>query len=80
MCGEGEYEMVRADGGCEKFGPAATTQELSEKLLKFQADFRGGLMKCASFKTQAVEAENLRVFVGMVKGYADFKLFHSILK
>ena len=29
---------------------------------------------------QAMEAENLRVFVGMVKGDAELKIFHSMLK
>ena len=29
---------------------------------------------------QAVEAENLRVFFGMIKGDAEFKLFHFMLK
>ena len=52
----------------EKFGPAATMQDFSEKILKWQADVKGGLTKCATFNIQAVEAENLRVFVGMVKG------------
>ena len=30
------------------------------------------------FKIQAAEAANLRVFVGMVKGDAELKLFHYI--
>ena len=62
------------------FGPAATTQDFSKKLLKYQADVSGESTKCAIFKTQAVEAANLRVFVGMVKGDAKLKLFHSMLK
>ena len=33
-----------------------------------------------TFKIQMVEAENLRVFVGMVKGDAELKIFHSMLK
>ena len=36
--------------------------------------------KCAMFRTKALEAANLRVFVGMVKGDEEFKLFHSMLK
>ena len=40
----------------------------------------GGSKKCATFKIQAVEAENLRVFVGMVKGDAELKIFYSTLK
>ena len=38
------------------FGPAATTQEFSKKLLKWKADVRGESTKCATFKIQAVEA------------------------
>ena len=38
------------------------------------------MTKCATFKIQAVEAENLRVFVGMVKGDAELKIFYSMLK
>ena len=37
-------------------------------------------MKCAIFKMQTVEAVNLRVFIGVVKGDAGLKLFHSMLK
>ena len=37
-------------------------------------------MKCATFKIQAVEAANFRVFVGMVKGDPELKIFHSMLK
>ena len=62
------------------FGPAAITEELSEKLLKWQANVGGESKKCATFKIQAVEAANLRVFVGMVKGDAELKIFHSMLK
>ena len=58
----------------------ATTQELSEKLLKWKADVRGESTKCATFKIQAVGLTNLRVFVGMVKGDAELKIFHSMLK
>ena len=38
------------------------------------------MKKCATFKIQAVEAANLRIFVGVVKGNAELKIFHSILK
>ena len=62
------------------FGPEVPTQEFSKKLLKWQADVGGELKKFATFKTQAMEAANLRVFVGMVKGDAELKLFHSMLK
>ena len=40
----------------------------------------GGSIKCATFKIKAGEAANLRVFVGMVKGDAELKIFHSILE
>ena len=57
-----------------------TTQEFSKKLLKWKADVGGELTKFAALKTQAVEGANLRVFVWMVKGDAELKLFHSMLK
>ena len=41
---------------------------------------QGESTKCATFKIKAAEAENLRVFVGMVKGDAELKLFHCMLK
>ena len=40
----------------------------------------GESIKRAMFKIQAAEAANLRVFVGMVKGDAELKIFHSMLK
>ena len=62
------------------FGPAAITQEFSKKLFKWQADVRGESTNCATFKIQAAETANLRVFMGMVKGDAELKIFHSMLK
>ena len=62
------------------FGSAAITQEFLKKLLKWQADVGGGSTNCATFKIQEMEAANLRVFVGMVKGYAELKVSHSTLK
>ena len=47
-------------------GLAATMQDFSKKLLKCQADVDGESTKCATFKTQTLEAANLWVFVGMV--------------
>ena len=47
-------------------GPAVITQEFSKKLLKWNADVGGESTKCVTFKIQAVEAVNLRIFVGMV--------------
>ena len=40
----------------------------------------GESTKCATFKIQAAEAENLWVFVGMVEGGAKLKIFYSMLK
>ena len=62
------------------FGTAATTQDFPEKLLKWQADVWGESTKCATFKTQAVEAANLRVLFWMVKEDVELKLFHYMLK
>ena len=62
------------------FGPAATMKEFSKKLIKWQEYFRGESKKCTTFKIQAVEAANLRVFVGTVKGDRELKIFHSTLK
>ena len=39
-----------------------------------------GSKKCATIKILAAEAANLRVFVGMVKGDAELKIFCSMLK
>ena len=38
------------------------------------------MTKCATFKIQVAEAGNLWVFVGMIKGDTELKIFHSILK
>ena len=75
-CGEGKYRIVSADGGREIFRLAAITQEFLEKLIKWQADVGGESTNCAMFKIQVVEAANLRLFVSMVKGDAELKIFH----
>ena len=72
--------MVSADRGCENVWSRSNNKGVSEKLLKWQAYVRGELTKCATFKIQAAEAANLWVFVGMVKGDAELKIFHSMLK
>ena len=51
-----------------------------EKLLKWLAYVSGESTKCATFKIQAAEAANLRVFVGMLKGDSEIRIFHSMLK
>ena len=80
MCGEGKYGMVCADGGHENIWASSNNTGLKKKLLKLQADVGGESTNCATFKTQAAEAANMRVFVGMVKEDAELKLFHSMLK
>ena len=40
----------------------------------------GGSTRCATFKIQSVEEENLRVFIGIVKGGAELKIFRFMLK
>ena len=73
----GWYVLTEA---VKMFGPAATTHEFSEKLMKWQAHVRGESTNCGTFKMLAVEAANFPVFVGMVKGDAELKLFHLMLK
>ena len=80
MQGGGDTGWSALTEAVKCFGPAAITQEFSEKLLKWQADVGGESKECAAFKIQAVEAANLRVFMGMVNGDAELKIFHSILK
>ena len=70
--------MVSADGGRENVWASINYTGVFEKLLKWQADDGGESTKCDTFKIQAAEAANLRVFVGIVKGDAELKIFHSI--
>ena len=44
------------------------------------ADVGGDSTKWDKFKTQAAEAPTLRVFVGMVKGDTELKLFNLMVK
>ena len=78
--GGGDTGLSALTEAVKCFGPAAITQEFSKKLLKRQVDVGGESKKRATFKIQAAEAENWRVFVGMVKGDAELKIFHSMLK
>ena len=78
--GKGKYDYSALTLAVKFFGPAATTPEFLEKQLKWQADVSGELTQCTTFKTQAVEADNLPVFFGMVKGDMELKLFNSMLK
>ena len=72
--------MVSADKGRVNVWASSDYTGFLKKLLKWQADVGGESTKCAKFKIQAVEAGHLRVFVGIVKGDAELKIFHSMLK
>ena len=69
--------MVSDDGGRENIWYISDNTGVLEKSLKRQADVGGEPTKCSVFKIQAVEAANLRVFVGMEKGDTEVK--NSIL-
>ena len=79
-CREGGYGMVRTDGGCEIFWSSSDKAGFFEKTSEIAVGCQGESNKCATFKIQAVEAANLRVFVGMVKGDAELKILHSMLE
>ena len=72
--------MVSADRGHENVWVSSDFTGVLEKILKWQADIGEESIKCATFKIQAVEAANLKVFFGMVKGDAELKIFHLMLK
>ena len=72
--------MVRAYRSREDFWASSKNAGFFEKLLEWKADVEGESTKCATFKIQAAEASNVRVFVGMVKGGTELKIFHSMLK
>ena len=72
--------MVRADRGGENIWAISDNAGVFVKRINWQADVRGELTMCATFKIHAVEAANLRVFVGMVKGDAELKILHSMLE
>ena len=80
MQGGGDTVWSALTEAVKCFGPASITQQFSKKLLKWKSDVGGESTKCTTFKIQAVEAKNLRVSVGMVKGDAELKIFHSMLK
>ena len=66
--GRGSMRWSALTEAMKMFGPAEKTQEFSKKLLKWQLNVEGESTKRATFKIQAVEAANLRVFIGMVRG------------
>ena len=72
--------MVCAGGGSENVWDGSKNAGVFEKTTEMAGRCWWGVEKCATFKMQAVEAANLRVFVGMVKGDAELKLSHSMLK
>ena len=73
--------MISADRGRENFWFGSDNTGVLKKTSKMTGRCRvGGSTKCATFKIQAVEAANLRVFVGMVNGDVELKIFHSMLK
>ena len=67
--------MVRTDGGHENVWASSDNVGVHKSLMKWQADVGGESTKCATFKIQAVEVANLRVFAVMVKGYVELKNF-----
>ena len=61
-------------------GPAAITQEFSKNLLNGRHMLGESQQSAPRLKYKRVKAANLQVFVGMVKGDAELKIFHSMLK
>ena len=49
-------------------------------MLKGQSDVGGDGLKAKEFRAQALESQNMWVFVGMVKGDTKLKVFHSMVK
>ena len=60
--------MVSTDRGRENVWASSDYTGVLEKTTQMTGICWGGSTKCATFKIQAAEAENLRVFVGMVQG------------
>ena len=72
--------MVSADGGRENAWARSDSTVILENTNQMAGRCWVESTKCATFKIQAVEAENLRLFVGMVKRGYGVKIFHSMLK
>ena len=49
-------------------------------MLKVQSDVSGDNMKSKDVRVQALEAQNLQIFLGIVKGDTKVKLFQSMVK
>ena len=78
--GRGNTLCSALTASVKSFGPAATTQEFSKKLLKWQANVVGDSTKRALFKTQVGGVSDLRLLIFMVRGDAELKLFDSMVK
>ena len=74
---EGWLEMKAA---VARVGAAATSQKMSNYMLKWQSDDGGDDSKAKEFRAQALESKNILVFVGVVKGDTELKVFHSMVK
>ena len=49
-------------------------------MLKGKLDVGGDNTKAKELKAQALESQNMQVFVGTVKGDNELKVFHSMVK
>ena len=49
-------------------------------MLKRQSEVGDDNAKFKDFRAQALESQNMQVFVGMVKGDIEFKIFHSMIE
>ena len=72
--------MVSADGGRENVWASSYYTGVLKKTTQMAGGCWGESKKCAMFKIQAAEAAKFRIFIGMVKGEAELKIFHSMLK
>ena len=61
-------------------GTAATSIFYLRIMLKGQLDVGDDDEKAKDFRAQDLESQNLQVFVGMVKGDIELKVFHSMIK
>ena len=51
-----------------RVGEAAISHKSLEQMLKGESDVGGDDSKAKYFRAQALESQNLQIFVGMVKG------------
>ena len=64
----------------DRVGAAATSTFFLQRMLKGQLEVGDDNAKAKDFRAQALELQNLQVFVGMVKGDTELKIFHSMIK